>query len=93
MRAVRTAETSSRKTSPLNSPMTGAKRHAARMGELIDYVSSTVLQTSPPPRPIAALGVRTTGSTSTGPYWHQAPAAPGLDQALAAVPPSQHRRH
>ncbi len=39
------AGTLSRKTSPLNSPLTGPKRYAARMGELIGYARcSTVIR-------------------------------------------------
>jgi hypothetical protein len=51
--------TLSRKTSPLSGPVTGAKRYAAGMGELIGYARcSTVLQDLTAQREaLAALGV------------------------------------
>ncbi len=86
-RAVRPAGTLSRKTGPLNGPVTGANRYAAQMGELIGYARcSTVLQDlTAQQQALAALGVPhdriylDKGLTGTS------RARPGLDQALAAV--------
>ena len=81
------AGTLSRKASPLDSPLTGAKRYAAGMGELLGYARcSTVLQDLTAQRQaLAALCVPDDriyldkGLTGTS------RARPGLDQALAAV--------